>query len=98
MFNNSRYSDAKVIIHGVVLPVHKIIICRQSLYFEKAFQKDAFIEGQAGCLTFNDGSAAAYWKFFEYLYTGDYTHNLPIRIQGKEIFSSLNDLTSNGYR
>ncbi|KAF3030363.1 Maltose acetyltransferase [Didymella heteroderae] len=58
-----------------ILPVHKTIMCIQSAYFEKAFQED-FVEGISGVLTFNDNSATAYWRIFEYLYTGDYSDDL----------------------
>ncbi|KAF2181491.1 hypothetical protein K469DRAFT_589178 [Zopfia rhizophila CBS 207.26] len=75
MFNNTKYSDATILIHNVTLPVHKPVICIQSAYFEKAFQ-EAFVEGSSGVLTFNDGSGAAHWRVFEYLYTGDYSDDL----------------------
>jgi len=74
-----------ILIHGVTLPVHKSIICIQSVYFEKAFQ-EAFVEGSSGVLTFNDGSGAAYWRVFEYLYTGDYSDDLVNDFQGKVAF------------
>jgi hypothetical protein len=82
MFNDTKYSDATVHIHDVKLPVHKSVICIQSAYFEKAFQ-DVFIEGSSGVLTFNDGSGAAYWRVFEYLYTGDYSDDPPNDFGGK---------------
>ncbi|KAH7119540.1 hypothetical protein B0J11DRAFT_582072 [Dendryphion nanum] len=75
LFNSLKYSDATILIHDVKLPVHKSIICIQSEYFEKAFQ-ETFVEGASGLLTFNDGSGAAYWRVFEYLYTGDYSDDL----------------------
>lgn len=64
-----------VVIQGKKLPVHKSVICTQSEYFEKAFQ-DAFVEGSSGVLTFDNGSGAAHWRVFEYLYTGDYSDDL----------------------
>jgi hypothetical protein len=71
-----------ILIHGVKLPVHKSIICTQSLYFENAFQ-EAFVEGSSGVLKFNDGSGAAYWRVLEYLYTGDYSDDLSDNFQGE---------------
>jgi hypothetical protein len=59
MFNDTKYSDATVVIHGKELPVHKSVICTQSEYFEKAFQ-DAFVEGSSGTLTFDNDSGAAW--------------------------------------
>ncbi|KAF2006466.1 hypothetical protein P154DRAFT_422103 [Amniculicola lignicola CBS 123094] len=81
MFNDTRYSDATVVIHGKKLPVHKSVICTQSEYFEKVFQK-AFTEGSSGVLTFNNDSGAAHWRVFEYLYTGDYSDNISQDFEG----------------
>jgi hypothetical protein len=81
MFNDARYSDATVVIHGKILPVHKSVICTQSAYFEKAFQ-NAFVEGSAGVLTFDNDSGAAHWRVFEYLYTGDYSDDLSHDFEG----------------
>ncbi|KAL5371984.1 hypothetical protein PMIN02_012710, partial [Paraphaeosphaeria minitans] len=75
MFDDARYSDATVVIHDKQLPVHRSVICTQSEYFENAF-KEAFAEGSSGVLTFNNDSAAAHWRVFEYLYTGDYSDDL----------------------
>ncbi|KAJ6276571.1 hypothetical protein J3E71DRAFT_187155 [Bipolaris maydis] len=75
MFNDTRYSDATVVIYGKNLPIHKSVVCTQSKYLEKAFQ-DSFVEGSSGVLTFNNDSEAAYWRVFEYLYTGDYPDDL----------------------
>ena len=81
MFNDTRYSDAAVIIHSKKLPVHKSVICTQSEYFEMAFQ-EAFIEGSSGVLTFDKGSGAAHWRVLEYLYTGDYSDDLSQDFEG----------------
>jgi hypothetical protein len=87
MFNDAKYSDAIIRIHNVTLPVHKLVICTQSDYFEKAFQKN-FIEGASGELTFKDGSGAAYWRVFEYLYTGEYSDELSINgFEGKLVIN-----------
>ncbi|PSN59249.1 hypothetical protein BS50DRAFT_260455 [Corynespora cassiicola Philippines] len=43
MFNDTKYSNATVRIHDVALPVHKVIVCIQSKYFEKAFREE-FVE------------------------------------------------------
>jgi hypothetical protein len=75
MFNDAKYSDATIRIYNVTLPIHKCVVCIQSAYFEKAFQKE-FIEGSSGLLEFQEGSGAAHWKVFEYLYTGNYSDEL----------------------
>ncbi|KAF2844533.1 hypothetical protein T440DRAFT_316582 [Plenodomus tracheiphilus IPT5] len=75
LFNNTKYSDAKIRIHHVILPVHKPIICVQSDYFAKAFREE-FVEGDTGVIVFEEGCGAAYWRVFEYLYTGDYLEEL----------------------
>jgi len=81
MFNDARYSDATVAIHGKELPVHRLIICPQSKYFENAFQ-EGFAEGSSRVLKYEDGSGAAYWRVFEYLYTGDYSDDLSHNFTG----------------
>jgi hypothetical protein len=81
MFNDKKYSDATVVIHGRQLPVHKSVICTQSEYFEKAFL-DGFIEGSSGVLKFDNDSGAAHWRVFEYLYTGDYSDDLSHDFEG----------------
>ncbi|RYN16212.1 hypothetical protein AA0115_g12489 [Alternaria tenuissima] len=62
MFNDTKYSDATVVIHGKKLPVHKSVICTQSEYFEKTFQ-DAFIEGSSGVLTFDTLPCTCSFRF-----------------------------------
>jgi hypothetical protein len=88
MFGDTRYTDATIHIHGVTLPVHKSVICLQSAYFEKAFQ-ETFDEGISGVLTFNNGSGAAHWRVFEYLYTGDYSDELSNNLEGMVTWSSM---------
>ncbi|KAF1348417.1 hypothetical protein EJ07DRAFT_184832 [Lizonia empirigonia] len=83
LFNNTKYSDAEIHIHDVILPVHKSIICIQSEYFEKAFRPE-FVEGDTGVIAFKEGGGAAYWRVFEYLYTGDYSEKLSTdKFEGK---------------
>ncbi|MCJ1476210.1 hypothetical protein MMC13_004876 [Lambiella insularis] len=75
LFNNTKkYSDARILIGDVILPVHKSVICIQSEYFEKAFQ-ESFVEESSGELRFNDGSGAAHWRVLEYMYIGDYSED-----------------------
>jgi hypothetical protein len=84
MFNKQDYSDVTIVIHGVKLYAHRFVICVQSRYFAKAFQDKKFIEGDTGEIKFDDGSAVAHWRVFEYLYTGDYSDNLNVDgLQGK---------------
>lgn len=83
LFNNVKYSDAEIHIHGVILPVHKSIICIQSDWFTKAFRPE-FVEGDTGVLPFKEGDGAAYWRVFEYMYTGDYSEKLSTdKFEGK---------------
>jgi hypothetical protein len=88
MFNDARYSDAEVAIHGKNLPVHKSVICTQSEYFEKAFQ-EAFLEGSSGVLTFDNESGAAHWRVFEHLYKGDRSDDLSQDFEGAVKFKPL---------
>ncbi|KAH7119537.1 hypothetical protein B0J11DRAFT_590431 [Dendryphion nanum] len=83
MFNDVKYSDTTVCIYEVELPVQKSVICTQSEYFDKAF-KERFIEGNSGRISFKEDSGAAYWRVFEYLYTGDYSEEMSTnKFEGK---------------
>ncbi|OAL42711.1 hypothetical protein IQ07DRAFT_525636, partial [Pyrenochaeta sp. DS3sAY3a] len=70
-FNQATHSDVTILIQGVSLPAHRFVICPQSSYLEEAcqqtFSKDERI------IKCEQGSGAAYWRVFEYLYTGDYS-------------------------
>jgi hypothetical protein len=96
LFTNMKHSDATVLIYEKPLPVHKSVICTQSAYFEKVFEEKRFVEGSAGVLTFNNGSGAAHWRIFEYLYTGDYSDDLSNDFEGEValITHALNFLTA----
>ncbi|KAI1001995.1 hypothetical protein K3495_g6209 [Podosphaera aphanis] len=80
LHNNPQYSDVRIKIFDQVLYAHENIIGIQSEYFKKAFQKrsQAFAEADTKTIEFNEGSGAAYWRAFEYLYTGNYSDTLPI--------------------
>ncbi|KAI1001996.1 hypothetical protein K3495_g6211 [Podosphaera aphanis] len=77
-FNDPEYSDVTIKIFDVVLYAHRVFICSRSDYFKKALQKvpHKFIEGETKTIEFKEGSGAAYWRVFEYLYTGDYSDEL----------------------
>ncbi|KAI1005187.1 hypothetical protein K3495_g3030 [Podosphaera aphanis] len=66
LFNNPEYSDVTIRIFDVALHAHQLVICNQSEFLKKALQ-----QGQT--LEFTHGSGMAYWRVFEYLYTGDYS-------------------------
>jgi hypothetical protein len=87
LFNNAEHSDATVRIQDKILPIHKTIICTQSAYFRNAFRAE-FVEGSTGLLTFDDGSGAAYWRVFEYLYTGNYPDDLANHFEGGEVLAT----------
>lgn len=71
LFNQATYSDITILIRNVTLPAHRLIISLQSSYFEDTYS-DAFAQDK-GILEFQQGSGIAYWRVFEYLYTGDYS-------------------------
>lgn len=83
MFNQAAHSDIMILIQGVSLPAHRFVICPQSNYLEKACQQ-AFSKDER-ILNCEQGSGAAYWRVFEYLYTGGYCDCLDnIELKGKE--------------
>lgn len=71
MFNNPYLADVKIHIYEFELPAHSLVLSVHSEHFEKAF-KSGFKEGVSKEFKFNDGSAHAYWRVFEYMYTGKY--------------------------
>ncbi|KAI0997376.1 hypothetical protein K3495_g10808 [Podosphaera aphanis] len=81
MLNNPQFSDVTIKIFDVEIYAHQFIICIQSEYFRKAFQKPdpktpGFAESASMTIQFNEGSGAAYWRVLEYFYTGDYSELL----------------------
>jgi hypothetical protein len=74
MFNQAAHADITILIQGVSLPAHRFLICPQSIYLEEACEQ-AFHEGER-ILHCEQGSGAAYWRVFEYLYTGVYSDYL----------------------
>ena len=71
LFNQETYSDITILIRNVTLPAHRLVICLQCPYFEDKFP-DTFAQ-RKGILEFQQGSGIAYWRVFQYLYTGDYS-------------------------
>jgi hypothetical protein len=72
MFNQETSSDAAILIQDVLLPIHQLVVCLQSPYLSDALKEASDSTGTRS-LTFREGSAIAYWRVFEYLYTGDYS-------------------------
>lgn len=78
LFNNEEYADSAVHIHGVKLPIHKFVVCIQSMHL------NVFFGGESSqVLKFDDRSVTAYWRVFQYLYTGDYSDDLSNEFKGK---------------
>jgi hypothetical protein len=88
MFGNPEYSDATIYIYGVKLPVHKIVLCTKctelKLLLSQTFHKD-----NPDVLTFDEGSGAAHWRLIEFIYTGDYSDEMPDGLNGKKPCSSM---------
>lgn len=80
MFNEPEVSDVTVIIHNITLHAHHLVISLQSAYLADAIQKaSASTSTGSRVLIFQEGSGAAHWRVFEYLYNGDYSDNLSIK-------------------
>ncbi|KAF2807551.1 uncharacterized protein BDZ99DRAFT_392862, partial [Mytilinidion resinicola] len=59
--------------------------------FENAF-KEEFIEGNTNVIEFDQYSGSAYWRVFEYLYTGAYSDGFTVMITLLEDPALLKDL------
>ncbi|KAI9725707.1 MAG: hypothetical protein M1834_009753 [Cirrosporium novae-zelandiae] len=70
--SNTEYSDVTIYIGKIELPAHASVLAVQSRYFEKAL-KSRFQEGETKVFRFESGSGHAYWRVFDYLYTGTYS-------------------------
>lgn len=76
MFKQAQFSDISIFIHGKALPAHQFVVCIQSKFFENAFREDNFAEGETKTMSLDAATEAAYWRVFEYMYTGDYPDQL----------------------
>ncbi|KAF9728661.1 hypothetical protein PMIN01_13489 [Paraphaeosphaeria minitans] len=74
MFNQTTYADITMLIENVSLPAHRFVVCPQSSYLEEACHQAFSRDEQT--LHCDQGSGAAYWRIFEYLYTGNYSDSL----------------------
>ncbi|KAI9733082.1 MAG: hypothetical protein M1834_003628 [Cirrosporium novae-zelandiae] len=72
LFNSTQHSDLIIYIGKKELPAHALILAAQSEFFEKAL-KPGFKEEETKVFRFETGSEHAYWRVFNYLYTGDYS-------------------------
>jgi hypothetical protein len=76
MFKQTQFSDITIYIHGKALPAHQFVVCIQSKFFHNAFRDDNFAEGETKTMKLDAATEAAYWRVFEYMYTGDYPNQL----------------------
>jgi hypothetical protein len=83
MFGKPEYSDATIIIYGVELPVHRVILCKQSEKMKELFDNNPNKE-KPNVLTFDKGSGAAYWRLIEFIYTVNYSDEVPGGLKGKK--------------
>ncbi|GFF71496.1 hypothetical protein IFM53868_00577 [Aspergillus udagawae] len=74
-FLNPAYSDLSIICGDKLFPAHRIIVCPQSNYFEVACK--ANFEGEKGEVKINDRDATLVRKMLQFVYTGDYTCDIP---------------------
>ncbi|KAK1991095.1 hypothetical protein LX36DRAFT_736679 [Colletotrichum falcatum] len=73
-FNKPDHSDVQILIGKHNLPAHRLVLDCQSGYFSKALQL-AFKEGTTNKFEFTEGSHHAYWRAFEFMYTGTYSED-----------------------
>jgi hypothetical protein len=57
-----------------LLSAHQFVVCIQSKFFDNAFRN--FAEGETKTMNLDAATEAAYWRVFEYMYTGDYPDQL----------------------
>ena len=64
------------------LPAHSFVLAALSSYFRRALE-GKFLEGESKEFTFNQESPHAYWRVFEYMYTGEYS-DAPAKLEAWE--------------
>ncbi|KAL2219326.1 hypothetical protein M432DRAFT_668394 [Thermoascus aurantiacus ATCC 26904] len=72
LFNSPDHADVKIYIGKFKLPAHSLVLTVHSEYFQKAL-KSGFKDGKSKEFEFKGGSGHAYWRVFEYMYTGQYS-------------------------
>ena len=81
-FDDETFADIIIRLGTVELPAHSIILAHQSAYFARALKGGlgaaegrelTFKEANSKEFTFEEGSMQAYWRLFEYMYTGEYS-------------------------
>jgi hypothetical protein len=84
MFKEAKFSDITFYIHGKALPAHRFVVCTQSRFFDNAFRN--FAESKSKSMNLDNATEAAYWRVFEYMYTGDYPDQLSsLQTSGKQL-------------
>ncbi|UQC77421.1 uncharacterized protein CLUP02_02889 [Colletotrichum lupini] len=75
LFNKSDHVDVKIRIGEFELPAHGLVLAAHSPYFKKAL-KGNFQESESKTFRFREGSAHAYWRVFEFMYTNNYSEEV----------------------
>ncbi|KAK8234720.1 BTB/POZ protein [Phyllosticta capitalensis] len=74
LLQSGLYSDATIVCDDQTFHVHKAVICTQSAYFARAFDKDnGFKEACTNVIELQDVSSAVVRSMLEFMYHCDYT-------------------------
>ncbi len=67
------------------MPVHGLVLATQSEFFKTGLSSQ-FTEARTKEFHFTEGSLQAYWRVFEYMYTGKYSEEPSdvVNAQGKK--------------
>ncbi|XWW94389.1 hypothetical protein V2A60_002332 [Cordyceps javanica] len=86
LFNNAKLSDVTINIHAqqgaTKLSAHSFVLAAISPYFRRALE-GKYAESESKEFTFDQDSPHAYWRVFEYMYTGDYSDD-PAKMEAFE--------------
>lgn len=73
-FNSEDLSDVLLKFGDVQMPAHRLILSARSGYFKKTFGA-GLIEDKMREVKFDSGHEHAYFRVFQYVYTGDYSES-----------------------
>ncbi|CAG8950314.1 hypothetical protein HYFRA_00006807, partial [Hymenoscyphus fraxineus] len=91
LLNDSTYADLQIRCNGRVFKVHKVVVCTQVKFFA-ACMKWEFQESKSGIIFLEDDTPEILELLIQFLYTGDYTVEIPEARDNQRVYHSNAEL------